>query len=604
MAGELHLLCCKNNKRINSTARMPNNDYDWHPVYLKGNTSILNPVFIFERPVSNTMAEFNYCYCNEFNRYYWIDDIILQSGRGGGSSYFYELHCHVDVLASWREQILVTPCFIKYIGLKEFADFRVDDDRLVPEIPLIAKETQLISENENPYLANPKESGTSTGVFVCRLNLTGRGATYNMIYVFGDTWFSDFLTGIVTQTKLDEVDDVDKFVKWCCACLGGMPNDNGGVLQGCKYIPIPFDWYDNSGAVSGVTVADLGGNPVTIKNHDNMSIPAYTFLAPNDWHKYIHTYDIAIDPNDIAIDADNPVYFLRSKKYLTLYLKTPNGFVDMSSDSLVLDDENALKLQIRYVFEYVNGDWAIEVYNRGTMEYLGGAGGNVSLDIGQITGFGGTQSNMIGGVASLGSMLIKGAALASSASSAAKISAAEGLNIHPDRKKDYIGQLKSEEMWTQAGASTSSGIFGSFGNMGRAPSAGGQAGTGTGLMQYYLNSINLEPNSSEQYESSPLNLATCLAIPMVPRVCVDWETYEKYGKLHGYPCSQMFDDLSAIDAATDDFCYIECSKFDLAASNDSRSTSILPDEITQINEFMNTGIYWEQSTYSPDEGEG
>lgn len=604
---ELHLLCCKNNKRINSTARMPNNDYDFTPVVLKGNTSILNPVFIIQRPNSQAMAEFNYCYCKEFNRYYWIDDIIIQSGRSGGSSHFYELHCHVDVLASWREIILATPCFIKYIGNKEFADFRVDDERLVPEIPLTGKETQLISKNENPFFADPKSSeGTPPKtVYVCRLNLMNRSGNTNFLYVFGSNSFGQFLTSLITTSKLDQVDSIDDFCNWMCHSLGGMPNENSGILQSCKFIPIPFDWYDDTGAIAGVQVIPYEESTAkyVCAPGTTMPIPALTFLAPNDWHKHVHTYTITIDPTNIAVDSDNPVYFLRGKKYLTLYLKTPNGIIDISSDSLVLDDENSLKLQVRYVFEYVNGDWCIEVYNKATMEYLGGAGGNVSIDIGQLTSIGGTQSTMLSGITSLGTMLLKGAALASSAGTAAKIGAAQGLNINENRKQDYINQLKTEDSYKQTAFTMSSGILGSFGGMGRAPSAGGQGGSGTGMMQYYLNMINLEPNEgTESYESSPLNLATCLAIPTVPRVCTDWTEYEKFGKLHGYPCSKMFDSLSEIDAATDDFCYIECSKFDLSGSNSSRSVSILPEEISQVNELMNTGIYWEQSTYSPEEG--
>ena len=82
------------------------------PVLLKHECSIIKPVF--EIRLSNGFPNFkssiqwNYCYVQEFERYYYITDIIQQS------EYIWVLTCEIDVLATFRTQILNTNAFILY----------------------------------------------------------------------------------------------------------------------------------------------------------------------------------------------------------------------------------------------------------------------------------------------------------------------------------------------------------------------------------------------------------------------------------------------------------------------------------------------------------
>lgn len=64
-----------------------------YDVKLKAPTSVLNPVFLLDGINLNA----NYCKWN--NRYYFIDDIVFINNN------MYELHCTVDVLASWKTVI-------------------------------------------------------------------------------------------------------------------------------------------------------------------------------------------------------------------------------------------------------------------------------------------------------------------------------------------------------------------------------------------------------------------------------------------------------------------------------------------------------------------
>lgn len=69
---------------------------------LRSGCSIIDPVIIVERGEGldlEFIAHRNYLWIEEFKRYYYITNII--SPYQG----LWELHCHVDVLMSWKEQI-------------------------------------------------------------------------------------------------------------------------------------------------------------------------------------------------------------------------------------------------------------------------------------------------------------------------------------------------------------------------------------------------------------------------------------------------------------------------------------------------------------------
>lgn len=72
----------------------PENTYE---VTVKDNCSVLNPVFILT--YRNGVAQCNYCKCESFGRFYYIDDVVMLTGGRC------EIHCSVDVLESYQSQI-------------------------------------------------------------------------------------------------------------------------------------------------------------------------------------------------------------------------------------------------------------------------------------------------------------------------------------------------------------------------------------------------------------------------------------------------------------------------------------------------------------------
>lgn len=65
---------------------------------LRNDCSVIDPIISIEAFTGFNLTECNYAYIEEYNRYYFINNIIL---RGN----LYELHMHVDVLSTYKDQI-------------------------------------------------------------------------------------------------------------------------------------------------------------------------------------------------------------------------------------------------------------------------------------------------------------------------------------------------------------------------------------------------------------------------------------------------------------------------------------------------------------------
>lgn len=91
----------KFSKRKNSTA-VPNGQGNERTLTLKNGSSIITPTFL----VAGESFDYNYCSFN--GRYYWITDITSVRNE------LWEVQCRVDVLSSWKNEILNSKAFVKY----------------------------------------------------------------------------------------------------------------------------------------------------------------------------------------------------------------------------------------------------------------------------------------------------------------------------------------------------------------------------------------------------------------------------------------------------------------------------------------------------------
>lgn len=76
-------------------------------VVLKDDTDMVNPTFILSGLQNDsTMRNLNYLHCPLYDRYYFIENIKWCRGK------IVELQCHVDVLESFKTQLLNKTCYV------------------------------------------------------------------------------------------------------------------------------------------------------------------------------------------------------------------------------------------------------------------------------------------------------------------------------------------------------------------------------------------------------------------------------------------------------------------------------------------------------------
>lgn len=135
----------KSDKRyVNKTIEQISKEGHSNPVniIILENASITNPVFkVKDHDIYMTA---NYCYIDDLRRYYFIDDIVLSNGYG-------YIHCTVDVLYTYREQLKKKACVIKRQE-KKYNLYQVDD-----KVKLLSYDTLKLAEFPSGFDANKQE---------------------------------------------------------------------------------------------------------------------------------------------------------------------------------------------------------------------------------------------------------------------------------------------------------------------------------------------------------------------------------------------------------------------------------------------------------------
>ena len=102
----LEIYRCPSDERM--VSKKLHDKFVFKHITFKNDTSIMNPVFIVGAIKDNTepmdtvgwWRKFNYCYCPNLERYYFISNIVFQKTG------FVELRCDVDPLMSFKDDIL------------------------------------------------------------------------------------------------------------------------------------------------------------------------------------------------------------------------------------------------------------------------------------------------------------------------------------------------------------------------------------------------------------------------------------------------------------------------------------------------------------------
>ena len=340
----------KFSKRKNSTA-VPDGQGNERNLTLKNGSSIITPTFL----VTGESFDFNYCYFN--GRYYWVTDTISVRNE------LWEVQCRVDVLASWKNEILNSESFIKYSASDN--NQNITDSRNAVEI-----------DKNIVYATATSETGVFSplwqsqgGIFV----LCTMGALKSEVVT--ESFCGLYVLNGGELTELAKILNSDEVLQ---ALINFFTNPTETVIF-CRWFPVGFD-------VVGINTANVSfGNYET-----NISA---TFLTKN----------IATDILDIQIPWQTED-FRRVEPFSSgnLYLAGV-GSVPINLSAI----ENCQTLSVHATVDFVNNQVHYGVFNTNSGDLIGTYSGTLGAEIPVAS----VQSGNIGGVlSSMAGMMIAGGA--------------------------------------------------------------------------------------------------------------------------------------------------------------------------------------------------
>lgn len=176
-------------KRINSTQIPVNYPFTSIQVNLKQPTNINNPIFI----LTSNLVNFNYVYVPDWSRYYFVNDIVF------GNNDLIELHCSLDVLASFRPNILLYDAFVERTSHPLFYNPDIQDNALSVE-DRVEHTSQAVTDSpladDVLYIVRIVGRGSTGGIGTFIMNR----ATFQR--VFSSLW-GDIDTGTATGNVLE-----------------------------------------------------------------------------------------------------------------------------------------------------------------------------------------------------------------------------------------------------------------------------------------------------------------------------------------------------------------------------------------------------------------
>lgn len=95
-------------KRINSTGRPHYNDWLYKSVVLKNDTDLDRPTWTIYHDNGDTYPQWNYAYVPAVHGYFWITGIVSVRNN------VWQVTASLDVLATYKSEIISTRCYIEY----------------------------------------------------------------------------------------------------------------------------------------------------------------------------------------------------------------------------------------------------------------------------------------------------------------------------------------------------------------------------------------------------------------------------------------------------------------------------------------------------------
>ena len=295
---------CTFQKRINSTKRPLAADFTSVPVALKENCSLENPTFL----INDFDRTWNYCLFE--GSYYFITDVSFVSITQ------YEVYCSKDLLATYKNEIAATSCYIMYSS--KVYDSKITDDRLsaTHEIgvapgshrgALLDGDIVFYNEDMYPYIHYVSAGGNIGATSVGRIttsdlnSLIGALSLETTIQDSFATWLGNCYSAIIDLYALPFKPAIDYVIptpspgRWEDLVLGTIDFD------GQSFTSVQVEKVDNTSLIPGGAVSTLHSE-IIIPRHFNGDFRDYD--ANSHYVLYLPFIgNIDIDPKHYAADT-------------------------------------------------------------------------------------------------------------------------------------------------------------------------------------------------------------------------------------------------------------------------------------------------------------
>ena len=302
-------------KRKNSTKR-PSSGSTTYDCQIKSPCSMLNPVIEL---ALTTAPDWNYCYIQACNRYYWITDKTYDSG-------IWFITCKVDPLASGKTDILGSSAHVLYSS----SNYNLN----IPDPRIITTGSMSLTIDNRDFIGSLSQANINNGTYCLTVmsdatNISSTGAT--VTYYMTASEMTLFARMLNSQDKLDQLK-----LLW--------NNPYEGIIE-CYYIPFSIGSYMPTSTVTDFTIANLHFTGLTAKvassSNFTLTTATTTFTtASNIWY-YGDFRDL------------NP--------YTTYELFIPYCGSQMLDPSLFLGED---RFNVQYIVDFVSGNIQASVNTR------------------------------------------------------------------------------------------------------------------------------------------------------------------------------------------------------------------------------------------------
>lgn len=532
----MNLTIGKMKKRINSTKFMYEATTTLEGVVLKEPTSRSKPVFLLHKvSADGDLAGCNYC--NTMGRFYWIDDIVHVTND------LIEVHCHTDVLATGAK-LLRKKAYLSYCSDAATAksDWKLYDERFGPDVPAVNKEYEL--QNINGTIAQKLlKPAFGDGTFVVKCLVANGGV---LSWALDLHQFLQFYKDFITSAP-NSLDD------FTCKYFG---EDWKSCFASVCFLPVKVDKYN-----------ELWENEDDITcGRIQLTGRAHYSASPVAWA----CGNTIINMSQPATAANN-VKFLRGEQYTSVVFEYPGGNLDLSTDEFINSDN----IMIEETFELTTGEYTAKIYTAD----LAGSGGVYSWDKGETLGIARAQLGF-----DITGMMQSGPNtndfwmdVGVKAFKQLPTIAAGAFSMGNSLAGYTLGDIAGVGGLAEGGKQVTSGIIGTF--------AGGQQNVnarayhiGGGLTAYY------RQDYYGQWANDAFRLCISTSVPEI--MATDSSDYEDYCEEYGYVCNKYVD-LATLPEGT----FVQA--VGMSVGNTTPDTYLYAEEISEINNWVNTGVYLE-----------